>query len=168
MSESYVCIYVYIHIFHLKFLWLTPHCNVSVITVSAECCFLADQSLHCSLCMYMLLLLKENDLHPSNPCTSAYTWPLGVAMWAPLILLFSSLHPAYSCVLPTLNFFIPHLNSHPYSHLHDFSHLTAGLMRRYPATKQRTSSWAKESAASSSEPVRTLMVTSPSLSGICF
>lgn len=47
-------------------------------------------------CMCVLLLLKENGLHPPNPCTSACTWALGVAMWAPLILLFSSLHPAYS------------------------------------------------------------------------
>lgn len=96
MSENYVCMYVYIHICNLKFLWLTPYCTVPVITVSAECCFLAGQSLHCSLCMYMLLLLKENGLHPSNLRTLAYPRPLGVATWAPLILLFSSLHPTYS------------------------------------------------------------------------
>lgn len=91
-----MCMYVYIHICNLKFLWLTPYCTVPVITVSAECCFLAGQSLHCSLCMYMLLLLKENGLHPSNPRTLVYPRPLGVATWAPLILLFSSLHPTYS------------------------------------------------------------------------
>lgn len=168
MSENYVCMYIYIHICNLKFLWLTPYCTVPVITASAECCFLAGQSLHCSLCIYVLLLLKENDLHPSKPCTLACTGPLEVVMRAPLILLFCLSSTLFTHILPTLSFFVPILIHIPYSRLHDFSHLTAGLMRGYPATKQRTSSWAKELAPSSSEPVRTLMVTSPSLSGICF
>lgn len=111
MSENYACIYVYTHICNFKFLWVTPYCTVPIITVSAEYCFLAGQSLHCALCIYMLLLLKENGLHPSKPCTLACTWPLGVVMWAPLILLFCLSSTLLIHVLPTLNFFVPHLNS---------------------------------------------------------
>lgn len=112
MSENYVCMYIYIHICNLKFLWLTPYCTVPVITASAECYFLAGQSLHCSLCIYVLLLLKENGLHPSKPCTLACTWPLGVVMRAPLILLFCLSSTLLIHILPTLNFFVPHLTSH--------------------------------------------------------
>lgn len=82
-----------------------------VITVSAECCFLAGQSLHCSLCIYVLLLLKENGLHPSKPFTLACTWPLGVVMWAPLILLFCLFSTLLIHILPTLNFLVSYLNS---------------------------------------------------------
>lgn len=112
MSENYVRMYIYIHLCNLKFCWLTPYCTVPVITVSAECCFLAGQSLHHSLCIYVLLLLKENDLHPSKLCTLACTWPLGVVMWAPLILLFCLSSTLLIHILPTLNFFVAHLNSH--------------------------------------------------------
>lgn len=111
MSENYVCMYIYMHICNLKFLWLTPYCTVPVITVSSECCFLAGQSLHCSLCIYVLLLLRENGLHPTKPYTLACTWPLGVVMWAPLILLFCLSSTLLIHVLPTLNFFVPYLNS---------------------------------------------------------
>lgn len=102
-----------------------------------------------------------------NPYLSMYraTGSSHVGSSDPFVLSF--LHPAYSrSPYPQLLLFLT-LSHVPDSCLHDFSHLAAGLMRGYPATKQRTSSWPKELAPSSSEPVRILMVTSPSLSGIC-
>ena len=165
-----VCICILIC--NLKSLWLTPYCTVPVITVPAECCFLAGQSLYCSLCIYVLLLLKENGLHPSKPCFLACTWPLGVVVYMTLYILWSFcfVFPPprlFTFSLPSTFLFLTLIHV-PYSRLHNFSRSTAGLMRGYPATKQRTPSWAKELAPSSSEPVRTLTVTSPSLSGICF
>lgn len=112
MSENYVCRHIYIHICNLKFLWLTPYCTVPVITLSSECSFLAGKSLHCSLCIYVLLLLRENGLHPSKPCDLAYTWPLGVIIWAPRILLFCLSSTLLIHILLILCFFVLHLNSH--------------------------------------------------------
>lgn len=106
-----MCVYIYIHICNSKFLWFTPYCTVLVITVSAECCFLTGQSLHCSLCIYVFLLLKENGLHPSKPCILACTWPLGVVMWVLVILSFSLFSTLLIHGLPTFSFFVPHLNS---------------------------------------------------------